>query len=454
MMSAASGAVEMTRPVSPPAGAMPAVSDSPVDTAIPGPTADQSGPSARVAPARASRPAEPGRVNLLGLDRDGFQSFCAGLGQKPFRATQLMRWVHHRGVADWADMTDLAKAFREKLEHEAEIRPPAIIADHTAADATRKWLFDVGAGNAVEAVFIPEARRGTLCVSTQAGCAVNCRFCSTGKQGFSRNLSTAEVLGQIWLANQLLRQPGAQPRWQGNGGNDANAMLDDESEDAQAEFRPISNIVFMGMGEPLLNYGALLPALRALLDDHGYGLSRRRVTVSTSGVVPLIDRLSADCPVALAVSLHASNDRLRDELVPLNRKYPLAELLAACRRYLTVAPRDFITFEYVMLRDINDSVRHAQELVSLVADVPCKFNLIPFNPFPASGLHRSTDRSIRMFSDVLQRAGIVTTIRRTRGDEIDAACGQLAGEVVDRTRLKERSIRIHRPAGRGTAGQR
>lgn len=393
----------------------------------------------------------PSFTNLLGLDRAGFQAFCAELGEKPFRATQLMRWVHHRGVADWSAMTDLARVFRERLQARASIEPPSVLADHTAADATRKWLFDVGAGNAVEAVFIPEARRGTLCVSTQAGCAVNCRFCSTGKQGFSRNLSTAEVLGQIWLANRLLKTPDAQPRWAGTGADDA---ADDEGDDAPAEQRPISNIVFMGMGEPLLNYGALLPALRALLDDHGYGLSRRRVTVSTSGVVPLIDRLSEDCPVALAVSLHASNDRLRDELVPLNRKYPLAELLAACRRYLKVAPRDFITFEYVMLRDINDSVRHAQELAALVADVPCKFNLIPFNPFPESGLVRSTDRSIRVFAEVLQRAGIVTTTRKTRGDEIDAACGQLAGEVVDRTRLRERSIRIHRPARPGRAGQR
>lgn len=362
-----------------------------------------------------------------------------------------MRWVHHRGVADWSAMTDLARAFRERLQQHASITPPAIIADHTAADATRKWLFDVGAGNAVEAVFIPEARRGTLCVSTQAGCAVNCRFCSTGKQSFSRNLNTAEVLGQIWMANHLLRQPGAQPRWAGAGADDSTA-IEDDAADPLAGQRPVSNVVFMGMGEPMLNYNVLLPALKALLDDHGYGLSRRRVTVSTSGVVPMIDRLAADCPVALAVSLHASNDALRDQLVPLNRKYPLAELLAACRRYLDVAPRDFITFEYVMLRDINDSVRHAHELVDLVAEVPCKFNLIPFNPFPESGLHRSSDRNIRVFSDVLQGAGIVTTIRKTRGDEIDAACGQLAGEVVDRTRLKERRIQLHRPSVR-PAGQ-
>lgn len=404
--------------------------------------------SAAARPAAASAP-----TNLLGLDRAGFLEFCAGLGEKPFRAQQLMRWVHHRGVADWAAMTDLAKAFRERLQDHAVITPPAIIRDHTAGDATRKWLFDVGAGNAIEAVFIPEARRGTLCVSTQAGCAVNCHFCSTGKQGFSRNLTTAEVLGQVWMANQLLRQPGAQPRWAGAGGDDGTA-IEDDAADPLAGQRPVSNIVFMGMGEPLLNYNVLLPALRALLDDHGYGLSRRRVTVSTSGVVPMIDRLSEDCPVALAVSLHASNDALRDRLVPLNRKYPLAELLAACQRYLKVAPRDFITFEYVMLQDINDSVRHAHELVDLVAEVPCKFNLIPFNPFPESGLERSADRSIRLFSDVLQRAGIVTTIRKTRGDDIDAACGQLAGEVVDRTRLKERQVTFHRPPSRQAVSQR
>ena len=393
-------------------------------------------------PSAAKAPAGP--VNLLGLDRQGFLDFCGGMGEKPFRAHQLMRWVHQRGVADWSAMTDLARSFRERLQDNALIQAPSVLKDHTAPDATRKWLFDVGAGNAVEAVFIPEARRGTLCVSSQAGCAVNCSFCSTGKQGFSRNLNTAEILGQIWLANQLLRQPGAQPRW---GGADDMAQLDEDVDDAGA-LRPISNIVFMGMGEPLLNYNALLPALRALLDDHGYGLSRRRVTVSTSGVVPLIDRLSEDCPVALAVSLHASNDTLRDQLVPLNRKYPLKELLAACQRYLKVAPRDFITFEYVMLKDINDSVAHARELAALVADVPCKFNLIPFNPFPNSGLSRSSDRTIRQFGDVLLRAGIVTTVRRTRGDEIDAACGQLAGEVVDRTRLRERTVQFHRPAAR------
>ncbi len=414
-------------------------------------------------------PAVESRVNLVGLDRAGFRDFCAGLGERPFRALQLMRWVHQRGVADWGEMTDLAKVFRARLEGTAAIRAPRVIADHRAGDATRKWLFDVGAGDAVEAVFIPEARRGTLCISTQVGCAVNCRFCSTGKQGFSRNLDSAEILGQVWLANRLLHESDAQPRWHdplrmAAGIPDPVATLpnrsaeddaDDGSDDSAGAVRPISNVVFMGMGEPLLNYDALLPALRALLDDHGYGLSRRRVTVSTSGVVPMIDRLGADCPVALAVSLHASNDALRNDLVPLNRKYPLADLLAACRRYLSVAPRDFITFEYVMLRGVNDAPRHAAELVALVGDLPCKFNLIPFNPFPESGLLRSEDPAIRRFSAVLGDAGIVTTIRRTRGDDIDAACGQLAGEVVDRTRLRERTARVtlHRsPRASGDRG--
>ena len=381
------------------------------------------------------------RLNLLGLDRAGLLALCDSLGEKPFRAIQLLRWVHQRGESDWAAMTDLARAFRERLQGRAIIAAPAVAADHTAADATRKWLFDVGAGNAVEAVFIPEARRGTLCISTQAGCAVNCRFCSTGKQGFSRNLGTAEILGQVWLANRLLAGSGAVTRWQRPGG----AVADDADEPADegaAAARPVTNVVFMGMGEPLLNYDALLPALRALVDGHGYALSRRRVTVSTSGVVPIIDRMATDCPVALAVSLHAGNDTLRDELVPLNRKYPLAELMAACRRYLAVAPRDFITFEYVMLRDVNDSIAQARELVELVRDVPCKFNLIPFNPFPASGLVRSTDHAIRQFAELLGNAGIVTTIRKTRGDDIDAACGQLAGEVVDRTRLRDRESRV------------
>jgi 23S rRNA (adenine2503-C2)-methyltransferase len=356
-------------------------------------------------------------VNLLDLDADALTAYCGELGEKPFRARQLQRWIHQFGASQFDAMSDLAKSLREKLATRAEIRSPAIITDNVSTDGTRKWLLDVGAGNAVETVYIPEDTRGTLCVSSQAGCAVNCRFCSTGKQGFSRNLSTGEIIGQLWMAEFAMRaQLGRGPK--------------DE--------RVISNVVMMGMGEPLLNYDAVVPAMRLMLDDHAYGLSRRRVTLSTSGVVPMMDRLSKDLPVALAVSLHASNDPLRDMLVPLNKKYPLAELMAACRRYLEFAPRDFITFEYCMLDCVNDGVEHARELLKLVADVPCKFNLIPFNPFPESGLKRSNNEQIRRFAQVLMDAGIVTTIRKTRGDDIDAACGQLAGEVMDRTRLAER----------------
>ncbi|MGO4764832.1 23S rRNA (adenine(2503)-C(2))-methyltransferase RlmN [Cupriavidus sp. 2KB_3] len=356
-------------------------------------------------------------VNLLDLDADALTAYCGELGEKPFRARQLQRWIHQFGASQFDAMSDLAKSLREKLATRAEIRSPAIITDNVSADGTRKWLLDVGAGNAVETVYIPEDTRGTLCVSSQAGCAVNCRFCSTGKQGFSRNLSTGEIIGQLWMAEFAMRaQLGRGPK----------------------EDRVISNVVMMGMGEPLLNYDAVVPAMRLMLDDNAYGLSRRRVTLSTSGVVPMMDRLSKDLPVALAVSLHASNDALRDVLVPLNKKYPLAELMAACRRYLEFAPRDFITFEYCMLDGVNDGVEHARELLKLVADVPCKFNLIPFNPFPESGLKRSNNEQIRCFAQVLMDAGIVTTIRKTRGDDIDAACGQLAGEVMDRTRLAER----------------
>ena len=363
-------------------------------------------------------------VNLLGLDAEALARVCAEWGEKPFRARQLMRWVHQRGEDRFSEMTDLAKSFRARLERDAIVRAPAVLRDHVSSDGTRKWLLDVGGGDAVESVFIPETSRGTLCVSTQAGCAVNCRFCSTGKQGFSRNLAVHEIVGQLWWANRCLAPaPGA-------------ADLLTERP------RPISNVVFMGMGEPLQNYAATLSSLRIMLDDNAYGLSRRRVTVSTSGVVPMIDRLREDCPVALAVSLHAPDDTLRNELVPINRKYPLTELMQACRRYLEKAPRDFITFEYVMLDGVNDSDAQAEALVRLTRDVPCKFNLIPFNPFPESGLRRSSDARVRRFGQLLIDAGIVTTIRKTRGDDIDAACGQLAGEVQDRTRLEERSRRV------------
>jgi 23S rRNA (adenine2503-C2)-methyltransferase len=363
-------------------------------------------------------------VNLLQFDRDALADWCGQQGEKAFRATQLFRWIHQRGARDFNAMSDLAKPFRAKLVAAAEVAGLAVASEQVALDGTVKWLFDVGQGDAVETVFIPEADRGTLCISSQAGCAVNCRFCATGHQGFSRNLTTAEIVAQLWHAEFALR-----PRL---------GLAPGE--------RAITNVVMMGMGEPLQNYDALVPALRVMLDDHGYGLSRRRVTVSTSGVVPMIDRLRDDCPVALAVSLHAPDDVLRDELVPLNRKYPIAELLASARHYLERAPRDFITLEYCMLDGVNDSPAQAEALLALVrggagAGVPCKINLIPFNPFPASGLKRSPPARIAAFAAVLQEGGIVTTVRKTRGDDIAAACGQLAGEVQDRTRVAERRAR-------------
>ncbi|MCZ2104493.1 MAG: 23S rRNA (adenine(2503)-C(2))-methyltransferase RlmN [Burkholderiales bacterium] len=362
-------------------------------------------------------------TNLLDLDHDALVAFCGQLGEKPFRATQLFRWIHQRGVRDFGQMTDLAKSLREKLKDHAYVVAPPVAREHVSRDGTVKWLFDVGRNNAIETVFIPEDDRGTLCVSSQAGCAVGCRFCSTGHQGFSRHLTVGEIVGQLWWAEHALRKR------------------------LGTEERVVTNVVFMGMGEPLNNYPALVPALRIMLDDHAYGLSRRRVTVSTSGVVPMIDRLAADCPVALAISLHAPTDALRDTLVPLNRKFPLADLLGAARRYLDHAPRDFITFEYCMLDGVNDQPEHARQLVRLVRDarwagLSCKFNLIPFNPFPQSGLKRSPDGAIAAFAQELTDAGIVTTVRKTRGDDIDAACGQLAGEVQDRTRVGERMAKL------------
>ena len=367
-----------------------------------------------------------GSVNLLDFDAAALAAYVESLGEKPFRARQVLRWIHRRGARDFDAMSDLAKSLRAQLAQHARVAAPNVISDVTATDGTRKWLLDVGLGNAIETVFIPEVDRGTLCISTQAGCAVNCVFCSTGRQGFNRNLTTAEIIGQLWMVEHSAEPGVARPATESEG---------------SSRVRTVSNVVLMGMGEPLQNYNAVLPALRLMLDDNAYGLSRRRVTLSTSGMVPMMDRLAADCPVALAVSLHASNDSLRDTLVPLNRKYPLRELLAACRRYLRHAPRDFITFEYVMLDGINDSDQHAAELVALVADVPCKFNLIPFNPFPQSGFERSSGQRIRTFAQHLADAGIVTTTRRTRGDDIDAACGQLAGDISDRTRVAERTGR-------------
>ncbi|MBI2314369.1 MAG: 23S rRNA (adenine(2503)-C(2))-methyltransferase RlmN [Betaproteobacteria bacterium] len=353
-------------------------------------------------------------VNLLDFSPNGLIRFCEALGEKPFRAKQLARWIHQFGESDFSRMTDLARAFREKLAGGAVVRPPQLLSDKTAADGTRKWLLEVGTGNAIESVFIPETGRGTLCVSSQVGCALACQFCSTGRQGFNRDLSVAEIIGQLWWANKAL---GRDPKGE----------------------RIISNVVLMGMGEPLLNFENVVAALEIMLDDNAYGLSRRRVTVSTSGIVPAIEELQRRCPVALAVSLHAPNDTLRDELMPVNRKYPLKELMAACRRYVKDAPRDFITFEYVMLDGVNDTPAHARELVRLTRDVPCKFNLIPFNPFPDSGFARSAPDAIRRFQGVLMEEGIVATVRRTRGDDIDAACGQLAGQVAPRAHKSQRT---------------
>ena len=351
-------------------------------------------------------------TNLLGLDRDGLERFFEAQGEKPFRVRQVLQWMHQRGEGDFGKMSDLARSLRDGLVAVASVQAPAIVGDTTAADGTRKWLLKVDGANAVEAVFIPETSRGTLCVSSQAGCVLDCAFCSTGKQGFNRNLTTAEIVGQLWLANRLLEGK-----------------------------RPVTNVVMMGMGEPLLNLDNVIPALRVMLDDNAYGLSRRRVTVSTAGVVPGIDRLREECPVALAVSLHAPNDALRDRLVPINRKYPLRELIAACNRYLDKAPRDFITFEYVMLEDVNDGEAHARELVAFSKKVSSKFNLIPFNPFPRSEFKRSSPERIRRFAEVLQRGGLTVTTRKTRGDDIAAACGQLAGDVADRTRRRSMALR-------------
>ena len=353
------------------------------------------------------------KTNLLNFDLPGLTAHFAQMGEKPFRARQVMRWMHLGGIAEFTDMTDLAKSLRHKLLDNAEVKVPDLLIEQKSADGTCKWLLDVGTGNGVETVFIPEDTRGTLCISSQIGCALECMFCSTGRQGFNRNLTTAEIIGQLWWANKAL---GVTPK--------------DE--------RVISNVVMMGMGEPLANFDNVVTALSIMLDDHGYGLSRRRVTVSTSGMVPQMDRLKEVMPVALAISLHASNDQVRDKLIPLNKKYPLNQLMAACQRYLVKAPRDFITFEYIMLKGINDAPEHARELIALVKDVSCKFNLIPFNPFTNSGFERSTNERIRVFREILQEAGFVVTVRKTRGDDIDAACGQLAGKVKDKTQRQQK----------------
>lgn len=348
-------------------------------------------------------------VNLLNYDQKQLAALMVQWHEKPFRAKQLLRWMHHFGVNDFNEMTDIAKTFRQTLQREAEISVPRLLTEQKSLDGTYKWLLDVGVGNGIETVFIPEDDRGTLCVSSQIGCALACTFCSTARQGFNRNLTVAEIIGQLWWANKAL---GRDPKGQ----------------------RIVSNVVMMGMGEPLANFDNVVSAMRLMLDDHAYGLSRRRVTLSTSGLVPAMDRLREACPVALAVSLHAPNDELRNQIVPINKKYPLAELMAACLRYLEKAPRDFITFEYVMLQGINDSVKHAGQLIELLKNVPCKLNLIPFNPFPNSGYACSTREAIVKFKMLLIEAGYIVTVRKTRGDDIDAACGQLAGKVQDKTK--------------------
>ena len=364
------------------------------------------------------------KQNLLDFDAADLTAWFAGMGEKPFRAKQVLRWLHQFGEDDFDRMSDVARSLRVCLAEQSEVRVPQVLRDATASDGTRKWLLDVGNGNAVESVFIPEENRGTLCISTQAGCALDCAFCSTGKQGFNRNLTAGEIVGQLWWAKKALGD------FRDTGGVGSTCRTGEADFPAE---RILSNVVLMGMGEPLANLENVVTALRLMLDDNAYGLSRRRVTVSTSGILPAMDRLRDECPVALAVSLHAPNDELRNRLVPINRKYPLAELMAACRRYLEKAPRDFITFEYVMLDGVNDSEEHAHELVQLVQDVPCKFNLIPFNPFLGSGFKRSPALRVRRFAEILMQAHITTTTRKTRGEDIDAACGQLAGQVYDRT---------------------
>ena len=370
----------------------------------------------------------PDLQNLLELNQPALAAFFAQVGEKPssvkMRAKQTLKWLHQSQVTEISAMTDIAKTTRDTLAGNAEIRDLTVITDKTASDGTRKWLFDVGS-SAVDAVFIPEDDRGTLCISSQAGCALDCAFCSTGKQGFNRNLSTAEIIGQLRFADRVLK---------------ADIGIVGRTLDG---VQPVTNVVMMGMGEPLANFEAVVPALELMLDDNAYGLSRRRVTVSTSGLVPQIDELSKRCPVALAVSLHAPTDGLRDVLVPINKRYPIAELLAACNRYLEFAPRDFITFEYVMLDGVNDQPEHAEALIKIARQVSCKLNLIPFNPFPNSEFKKSPRERILAFQRRLSDAGVVTTIRKTRGDDIDAACGQLAGQITDRTRRTAKVTAIH-----------
>lgn len=359
------------------------------------------------------------RVNLLGLPRAKMEAFLVSIGEKPFRAQQILKWIHHSGVDDFEQMTNLGKALRAKLAECAEIRPPGVVRQLDSKDGTRKWAVEVGGNNLVETVLIPDGKRGTLCVSSQVGCSLDCSFCSTGKQGFMRDLTAAEIIGQVWLA---LKSYDAFP---------------------STNNRVVTNVVMMGMGEPLLNFENVVDATSLMMDDFGYGLSKRRVTLSTSGVVPMLDKLGDVSEVSLAVSLHAPNDALRDELVPINRRYPIAELLAACRRYLDKQPdkHRVVTVEYTLIAGVNDQPEHARELANVLRSLPCKVNLIPFNPFSLSDYQRPSNNAVSRFWQIMTDAGYVTTVRTTRGDDIDAACGQLAGQVQDRTRRSERHRR-------------
>jgi len=353
-------------------------------------------------------------VNLMGLDRPAMEAYFASIGEKSFRASQVMKWIHQVGVSDFSQMTNLSKSLRASLSENAQITVPEIISDNLSEDGTRKWLLKVPGKSAIEMVFIPEESRGTLCVSSQVGCTLNCSFCATGKQGYNRDLTTAEIIGQVWLAKHLLGQQ----------------YMTDQ--------RVVSNVVMMGMGEPLMNFDNVVSAMNIMQDDFSFGLSKRRITLSTAGVVPKIDELKEACPVSLAVSLHAPNDKLRNELVPLNKKYPINQLLGACNRYVADSARARITFEYVMLEGVNDELEHAHQLAALMKTVPGKVNLIPFNTFEGIDYKRSSNSRINRFRDILHNAGTIVTVRRTRGDDIEAACGQLAGDVMDRTRRAEK----------------
>lgn len=353
------------------------------------------------------------RTNLLGLDLNGLEAFFVELDEKPFRARQLLQWIHKYRITDFAEMSNLSKVLREKLQTVAEIKLPEVMHEHISQDGTRKWIIKLSCGNAIETVFIPEGGRGTLCVSSQVGCALTCTFCSTAQQGFNRNLDAAEIIAQLWIANEAL---GKDPK-----GN-----------------RVVTNVVMMGMGEPLANYNNVVTAMNLMRDDFGYGISWRRLTLSTSGIVPMIDKLREDCHVSLAISLHAANDELRSQIVPINQKYPIAELLAACKRYVVGQQRRHITVEYVMLDGINDSIRDAKDLVRILKGLPNKINLIPFNPFPGTHYKCSSRNQIVRFQQYLIDQGLVATVRKTRGDDIVAACGQLAGEVQDKSRRSER----------------